>query len=242
MRLPLFPPGSHAPFPPVTQALREPNGLLAAGGDLSTERLLDAYRHGIFPWYSEGELILWWSPDPRMVFETQRMHVPRRLRRWLRSCAWTLHADTDFAAVMAACAQPRHEEDGTWITRDMTRAYRRLHALGHAHSIEVRDADGQLVGGLYGVAIGHMFYAESMFSRATNGSKVALLFLADRLRAWGWPLIDAQVRSEHLMTLGGIEIPRADFVARVASLAAADAPPGSWTARCAGHVAAALAA
>src|SRR5215468_6190433 len=175
----------NAPFPPIERALREPNGLLAAGGDLSAERLLDAYRHGIFPWYSEGEPILWWSPDPRMVFATDRVHVSTRLRRWLRRCDWRIGADCAFATVVRACAAPRRGRAGTWITRDMFEAYRRLHELGHAHSIEVRDPGGRLVGGIYGVAVGTMFFGESMFSAATNGSKVALIALCRGLAAGG---------------------------------------------------------
>lgn len=215
-------------FPPVMRALREPDGLLAAGGDLSAERLLAAYARGIFPWFSEGEPILWWSPDPRMVFDTGAMHVPRRLRRWLRSCGWTIGADTAFAEVMQACAAPRDDHGGTWIVPAMHAAYARLHALGHAHSIEVRDGE-TLVGGLYGVAVGRMFFGESMFSRASGGSKVALLALARVLHGWGWPLLDAQVRSAHLVTLGARTMPRERFVATVSKLAALPGHIGPWT-------------
>lgn len=215
-------------FPPVMRALREPDGLLAAGGDLSAERLLAAYARGIFPWFSEGEPILWWSPDPRMVFDTGAMHVPRRLRRWLRGCGWTIRADTAFAEVMQACAAPRDDHGGTWIVPAMHAAYARLHALGHAHSIEVRDGE-TLVGGLYGVAVGRMFFGESMFSRASGGSKVALLALARVLHGWGWPLLDAQVRSAHLVTLGARTMPRERFVATVSELAALPGHIGPWT-------------
>nr|WP_306673557.1 leucyl/phenylalanyl-tRNA--protein transferase [Tahibacter caeni] len=220
-------PGSDEAFPAVEAALREPNGLLAAGGDLSPARLLQAYAHGIFPWFSPGEPILWWSPDPRMVFATDAMHVPRRLARWLRGCDWRIEADRDFAGIMRACAAPRAGHDGTWITRSMLAAYVRLHELGHAHSVEVYAGD-TLVGGIYGVAVGRMFYGESMFSRESDGSKVALLALARRLRDWGWPLLDAQVSSAHLQTLGARELPRATFCARVAELARQPGRIGSW--------------
>jgi len=218
------------PFPPVEQALREPDGLLAAGGDLSPERLLAAYRHGIFPWYSDGQPILWWSPAMRTVFDTAAMHVPRRLARWLRGCDWEIRADSAFAEVVRACAAPRARESGTWITAEMLAAYHRLHELGHAHSVEAWDGK-RLVGGIYGVAIGRMFYGESMFSAATNGSKIALLALARMLRDAGCPLLDAQVASDHLFTLGAFELPRATFCARVAKLAGSEATTASWSDR-----------
>jgi leucyl/phenylalanyl-tRNA--protein transferase len=225
--IPILRAGTLDPFPPVESALAEPDGLLAAGGDLSTARLLAAYRLGIFPWYSRGQPILWWSPDPRTVFETDRMHVPRRLARFLRTCAWTLEADTAFETVVRACAAPRAKQRGTWLDPDMRKAYQRLHALGHAHSVEAWDGDA-LVGGIYGVAIGRMFFGESMFSAADNGSKVALLALARVLRDRDCPLLDAQVASPHLFTLGAREIGRADFSARIAALTAQDSIEGSW--------------
>ena len=227
IRLPILRPGGDEPFPPLPTALREPNGLLAAGGDLSPARLIEAYRHGIFPWFSEDEPILWWSPDPRLVFETGAMHVPRRLRRSLKQCAFTLRTDTAFEAVMRACAAPRPGQAGTWIVPEMLAAYVRLHRLGHAHSLEVY-ADGELVGGIYGVAVGQMFFGESMFSRADDASKVALLGLARLLHGWGWPLIDAQVASAHLYTLGGTELPRPEFAARIAALCALPGRLGPW--------------
>lgn len=220
--------GVREAFPPVASALRDPNGLLAAGGDLSPARLLDAYAQGIFPWFSPGEPILWWSPDPRMVFHTQAMHVPRRLARWLRHCDWRADADVDFAAVMQACAAPRAGHTGTWITPAMHAAYQRLHELGHAHSVEVFDAAGERTGAIYGVALGQMFFGESMYSAADNGSKAALLALAWLLARRGWPLIDAQVTSAHLQTLGAVEVPRAEFIAQVAALTALPATAGSW--------------
>lgn len=228
-RLPILAAGRREPFPPVDSALEEPDGLLAAGGDLSPERLLDAYRLGIFPWYSDDQPILWWSPAQRTVFDTAAPHVPRRLARWLRRCDWSIHADDAFGAVVRACAAPRRHERGTWITPEMFAAYDTLHELGHAHSIEVRDAGGGLVGGIYGVALGRMFFGESMFSAATNGSKVALLALCRALDAWGFPLLDAQVASDHLFTLGAREMPRRAFCAQVAALAAQPGRVGLWT-------------
>jgi len=230
IRLPFLDPADPAAFPPVERAFDEPDGLLAAGGDLSPERLLAAYRRGIFPWFSDGEPILWWSPSARTVFDTATMHVPRRVARWLRGCEWTLRADTAFAEVMRACAAPRAHQPSTWITGDMLAAYLRLHALGHAHSVEAWDGE-RLVGGIYGVAIGRMFFGESMFSAAPNGSKVALLGLAHALRQWQFPLLDAQVASDHLFTLGALELARDDFCARVAALTAQTAVEGSWRER-----------
>jgi leucyl/phenylalanyl-tRNA---protein transferase len=227
IRIQFLDPDAPDVFPPVDEALGEPEGLLAAGGDLSTERLLAAYRRGIFPWYSRGQPILWWSPDPRTVFETGRMHVPRRLARFLRTCTWTLTADTAFETVVRACAARRAKQRGTWLGPDMRAAYQRLFALGHAHSVEAWDGDA-LVGGIYGVSVGRMFFGESMFSAADNGSKVALLALARALRDGGYSLLDAQVASPHLFTLGATEIGRADFSARVAALTAEIGIDGSW--------------
>ncbi|HEX5122518.1 MAG TPA: leucyl/phenylalanyl-tRNA--protein transferase [Rhodanobacteraceae bacterium] len=227
IRIPFLDATKPGAFPPVEDALREPDGLLAAGGDLSPARLLAAYRRGIFPWYSRGQPILWWSPDPRTVFLTDRMHVPRRLARFLRTCAWTLKADTAFETVVRACAAPRANQRGTWLDPDMRKAYLRLHELGHAHSVEAWDGDA-LVGGIYGVSIGRMFFGESMFSAADNGSKVALLALGKALYNWGFPLLDAQVASPHLFTLGAREIGRADFSARVAALTAQEGVEGAW--------------
>lgn len=229
IRIPILHAGVREPFPPVEAALEEPNGLLAAGGDLSPERLLDAYRHGIFPWFSEGEPILWWSPDPRMVFTTDEVYIPTRMRRWLKRCDWAIRADSAFAKVMHACAAPRATQHGTWITLGMLGAYQRLHELGYAHSVEVFDRENELVGGIYGVAIGRMFFGESMFSYATNGSKVALIALCRALQGWGFPLLDAQVASSHLARMGAVEIPRSLFVAHVADYCGRAAPgSSSW--------------
>jgi leucyl/phenylalanyl-tRNA--protein transferase len=198
------------------------------GGDLSPTRLLNAYAHGIFPWFSQGQPILWWSPDPRTVFRSDRVHLSARMRRQFRRSDWRIVADHDFDAVISACATaPRPGQDGTWITCAMQAAYSELHRLGHAHSIEVREG-GCLVGGLYGVAIGRMFFGESMFSAESGGSKAALAGLAHRLHAWGWPLLDAQVGNPHLATLGAEAWPRPSFLAAVAELCAQPGMPGSW--------------
>lgn len=232
MRLPVLDADPRSPFPPAESALRDPNGLLAAGGDLGTTRLLQAYRHGIFPWFSRGDPILWWSPDPRMVFRTDAVHLSSRFRRALRGCDWVLHADTRFDEVIDACARvPRAGQHGTWITPAMQSAYRDLHRAGHAHSVEVVDGGGRLVGGIYGVAIGRMFFGESMFSAVSGGSKAALAGLAWRLREWGWPLIDAQVENPHLFRLGGEAWPRPVFLARVRELVVHAGEPGDWSGR-----------
>ncbi|TAH43625.1 MAG: leucyl/phenylalanyl-tRNA--protein transferase [Gammaproteobacteria bacterium] len=214
-------------FPPVESACRQPDGLLAFGGDLRPARLLAAYARGIFPWYSAGQPILWWSPDPRMVLATHGLHVPRRLQRWLKTCTWSIHADGDFAEVVRACAQPRHCGNGTWITAEMFSAYCRLHELGHAHSLEIRDGV-ELVGGIYGVAIGRMFFGESMFSRRDHASKLALLALCHGLASMGFPLLDAQVSSDHLRSLGGREMPRKAFCVEVADLTQRPPWRGIW--------------
>ena len=241
IRLPLLPRDPAAPFPPAGRALREPNGLLAMGGDLSPERLLNAYRHGIFPWYSAGEPILWWCPDPRMVFDTDAFALPSRFRRQLRSTRWQVRADSAFEQVIAACAtSPRPGQDGTWITDEMRAAYVGLHRLGHAHSVEVFDGE-RLVGGIYGVAVGRIFFGESMFSATSGGSKVALAGLARILSDWGWPLIDAQVENPHLLSLGARRLPRPEFLAEVARWSAKPDLPGSWADRVAPFPAARLA-
>lgn len=227
----LLPPDPAAPFPPAELALRQPDGLLAVGGDLSPARLLNAYRGGIFPWFSAGQPILWWSPDPRTVFRTNGVRLSSRFRRTLRHSTWNVRADTRFAEVIVACANAsRRGQDGTWITREMQAAYVELHRLGHAHSVEVFDGT-TLVGGIYGVAIGRMFFGESMFSAASGGSKVALAALAHRLREWGWPLLDAQVENEHLLSLGAELRARTEFLRTVAVQTQEPAEAGSWNAR-----------
>ena len=197
-------------FPPLTKAMREPNGLLAAGGDLSADRLVQAYRHGCFPWFSEGQPILWWSPDPRTVLFPEELHVSRSLAKLLRQQRYQVSFDRDFEAVIQACAAPRRDADGTWITDDMQNAYTELHARGHAHSVEVWD-NGELVGGLYGLAMGQLFFGESMFSRADNASKFGFITLARHLQAWGFVLIDCQMPTPHLESLGARSIPRQQF-------------------------------
>jgi len=228
IRLPLLPADPEARFPPAESAHGEPNGLLAMGGDLSPARLLNAYRHGIFPWFSEGEPLLWWSPDPRMVFDTAGFRLPSRFRRSLRSRGWYIRADTVFDRVLLSCALlPRAGQDGTWITREMMDAYGALHRLGHAHSVEVFDGR-RLVGGIYGVGIGRMFFGESMFSGVSGGSKAALAGLCRILAGAGCPLLDAQVENPHLASLGGQRLPRPAFLAEVARLAATPAPADLW--------------
>ena len=197
-------------FPPLDLALAEPDGLLAAGGDLSTERLLRAYRRGIFPWYSDGQPILWWSPDPRTVLAPSEVRISRSLRRALNQNRFTVTHDRDFCGVLTGCAGARRDSGGTWITNDMAQAYLNLHRRGHAHSIESWQ-DGELVGGLYGVAAGLVFFGESMFSRRTDASKVALVHLCQRLRDWGYVLIDCQVHTAHLESMGAYSIPRKSF-------------------------------
>ena len=197
-------------FPPLSKAMREPNGLLAAGGDLSADRLIQAYRHGCFPWFSEGQPILWWSPDPRTVLFPEELHVSRSLGKLLRQQRYQVSFDRDFAAVIQACAAPRDYADGTWITDDMQNAYIELHARGHAHSVEVWDK-GKLVGGLYGLAMGQLFFGESMFSRADNASKFGFVTLVRQLQAWGFVLIDCQMPTDHLESLGARSIPREQF-------------------------------
>jgi leucyl/phenylalanyl-tRNA--protein transferase len=218
----------HDPFPPVERALREPNGLLAAGGDLSPERLVDAYGRGIFPWFSEDDPLLWWSPDPRMVLFPGELHVSRSLRRTVESGRFTLTLDRAFADVMAGCAEPRGDAAGTWITDDMVEAYGALAERGFAHSVETW-VDGRLAGGLYGVAIGHMFYGESMFSRESDASKVALVTLARQLERWGFEMIDCQMSTGHLASLGARDIPRAAFLERMRRLVRQPGISGPWT-------------
>lgn len=197
-------------FPPLNKALREPNGLLAAGGDLQPERLIQAYRHGCFPWFQDGQPILWWSPDPRTVLLPDELHISRSLGKLLRQGRYRVTFDQAFADVIRACAAPRSYAAETWITTPMQEAYLELHRRGLAHSVEVWS-EGELVGGLYGLAMGQLFFGESMFSRADNASKVAFTTLVERLKAWGFVLIDCQMPTEHLLSLGARSIPRAAF-------------------------------
>jgi len=205
-------------FPDVSQALTEPDGLLAVGGDLSAPRLLQAYRTGVFPWYEEDQPILWWSPDPRCVLYPEQLHVSRSLKKALRKNEFQVTFDQAFMKVMHHCSGARHDQDGTWITPDMLDAFEQLHALGIAHSVEVwctENGQPQLIGGLYGIAMGSVFFGESMFSRRTNASKIALHDLSQRLLEWGFNLIDCQVHSDHLESLGAITIERQQFISHL---------------------------
>lgn len=199
-------------FPPLEKALREPNGLLAAGGDLSPQRLVAAYRHGCFPWYQDGQPLLWWSPDPRTVLFPEQLHVSRSLEKCLRQQRFRVTFDQDFAAVIRECAGPRSYADGTWITDAMSSAYQQLHQMGLAHSVEVWQGE-RLVGGLYGLAMGRLFFGESMFSRADNASKVGFVTLVRQLQQWDFVMIDCQMPTGHLQSLGARSIPRSEFAA-----------------------------
>ncbi|HJW06618.1 MAG TPA: leucyl/phenylalanyl-tRNA--protein transferase [Rhodanobacter sp.] len=228
-RLPLLDSEAWDRFPDPRQALTEPNGLLAFGGDLSPRRLLAAYSLGIFPWFGEHEPILWWSPDPRCVFHTETLRINRSLRRQLRGKTWRLSADHAFEQVVRACAAPRAREAGTWLVPAMIDAYVQLHRLGHAHSVEVWDGE-RLVGGIYGVAVGRLFCGESMFSAESGGSKLALVALARLLHEMGFPLLDTQVANPHTLGLGAVEMPRAEFLRQVAQLTRTPGLVGSWAA------------
>lgn len=213
-------------FPDPREA--EPSGLLAVGGDLGSVRLLLAYSMGIFPWYSEGQPILWWSPDPRCVLDLEDFHVSRRLRRVLNQGRFDVTFDADFRGVIRACASvDRHGQEGTWITPEMERAYVRLHDAGLAHSVECRRG-GELVGGIYGIALGCGFFGESMFHRATDASKVALARLVERLAGWGFHFIDAQVTTSHMLSLGAREVPREAFLASLDEALRHPTRRGSW--------------
>jgi leucyl/phenylalanyl-tRNA--protein transferase len=215
------------PFPPVETALAEPNGLLAAGDELSAERLLEAYQQGIFPWFNADQPVLWWSPDPRMVLLPAELRVARSLAKVLRNRVYEVRADSAFRTVMQACAEPRNHQNGTWISPAMIEAYHALHRRGIAHSIETW-IDGELAGGLYGVAIGRMFYGESMFTRVTDASKIALVHLVRQLERWGFGMIDCQMHTAHLGRMGGREIPRAAFMRKLGELVNYPPISGTW--------------
>ena len=215
------------PFPPLDSALLEPNGLIAVGGSLSPRRLQLAYRSGIFPWFSDGEPVLWWSPDPRALFLPGDLKLHRSLRKRLRHAGFKVSLDTAFEQVMRACAEPRPTQPTTWITEAMIAAYCQLHELGLAHSVEVWDADG-LVGGLYGVSIGKGFFGESMFSRQADASKVALAWLAGQLWRWDFHFIDCQLPSAHLARLGVRLVPRREFARRLSAAGRHPDKPGPW--------------
>ena len=215
--------GPADPFPPVDQAMDNPDGLLAAGGSLTMKRLIEAYRSGIFPWFNEGDPILWWSPDPRTVLRPSNIHVSHSLRKRLRKGSYFVTLDRAFVRVLDGCAAPRAGDSGTWLSPAMRRAYTGLHNAGYAHSIEVW-MDGELAGGIYGVAIGRIFFGESMFARRTDASKIGMVCLARQLERWGFPLIDCQLETSHLMSLGAEHMPRRRFVGEVARLIRESAP------------------
>lgn len=214
-------------FPPLENALAEPNGLLAIGGDFSPQRLLEAYSKGIFPWFNEGEPILWWSPNPRMVLFPDELKVSRSLRKTLKKNRYQIRTDYSFSQVMQACASPRKGQAGTWIHPQMIAAYTTLHEMGLAHSIETW-VDDVLVGGLYGVSLGKVFFGESMFSRVSDASKIALVHLVMQLQYWEFGLIDCQVRTDHLASLGAREISRAEFSQRLDRLITGSEPSSKW--------------
>jgi leucyl/phenylalanyl-tRNA--protein transferase len=207
----LDPNENHDYFPPLERALTDPNGLLAVGGDLSSTRLLEAYRKGIFPWYEEGQPILWWSPDPRAVLFTDKLKISRSLAKSLRNKPYTVTIDQAFAQVISACAEPRESSSGTWITSNMQSAYIKLHQQGHAHSVEVWDDNKQLIGGLYGILLDKVFCGESMFTRQRDMSKIALISLAEWLKNKHIELIDCQLPNPHLTSLGAESISRTNF-------------------------------
>ncbi len=228
MRLTLLDPNNPTqPFPPLHHALREPDGLLAVGGCLSAERLLNAYRQGIFPWYNADEPILWWSPDPRLVLFPDELIVSRSLRKTLRKGVFTVSFDKAFSKVIAACAKPRKYSDNTWITTDIYRSYVRLHQQGHAHSVEVWF-NNELVGGLYGIALGQVFFGESMFHTKTDASKVAFVSLIEQLKIWNYQLIDCQVHTDHLISLGAEEIDRSAFMQLLEQYCELPAASSAW--------------
>jgi len=217
------------PFPPVASAREDMGGLLAIGGNLAPDRILTAYRDGIFPWGTVDGLPLWYSPDPRMVLFPEEFRLTRSLAKTVRSGKFTVRFDSDFRGVIARCAAtPRPGQNGTWITNAMHDAYVRLHELGWAHSVETYAA-GELVGGLYGLAIGRMFYGESMFAHRTDASKVAFAHLVRYLVANQFGMIDCQMYTDHLASLGGREISRADFIERLTTLIASGSPRSTWT-------------
>lgn len=217
--------GPSDPFPPVEEALDNPEGLLAAGGSLAARRLVEAYRLGIFPWFNEGDPILWWSPDPRTVLQPSALHISHSLRKKLKKREFLVTFDKAFPRVLDGCAAPRDGEAGTWLSVPMRRAYTALHAAGLAHSVEVW-MDGELAGGIYGVSIGRMFFGESMFTRRSDASKIGMASLAAQLERWQFPMIDCQLETDHLVSLGARSMPRRQFVVEVDRLVREPAP--SW--------------
>jgi leucyl/phenylalanyl-tRNA--protein transferase len=223
----LDPDDAAEPFPDVEYALQEPDGLLAIGGDLSPSRLLRAYRQGIFPWYNSDQPILWWSPDPRTVLYPPSLKISRSLHKTLRKNIFTVTADAAFCRVIQYCAAPRSTGGGTWLTDDMVEAFCRLHTMGYAHSVE-SWYQGELVGGLYGLSLGRIFFGESMFARRSDASKVAFVRLVEHLQQWGYVLIDCQVASAHLRSLGATSIPRRDFIALLNRYCDLPSPWRAW--------------
>ena len=223
----LLPTNKKLEFPDVENALAEPNGLLAVGGDLSPQRILKAYQHGIFPWFSDDQPILWWSPDPRMVLYPDKLQISRSLKKAARKEALIITFDQAFTKVITACAQPRTKQKETWITAEMIQAYVNLHNLGHAHSFEAWK-NGQLVGGLYGIAIGKVFFGESMFSLISNASKIAFIHAVQQLKTWDYQLVDCQVTSEHLQSFGAENIARYQFSAQLKILTQQAAATEAW--------------
>ncbi|MEJ2609183.1 MAG: leucyl/phenylalanyl-tRNA--protein transferase [Candidatus Thiodiazotropha sp.] len=217
----------NTPFPDVSLAEKEPDGLLAVGGDLTPQRLIQAYQLGIFPWFSKGEPILWWSPDPRTVLYPKSIKISRSLGKTIRKNSYRVTFDHHFEAVIKECAAPREGSPGTWLVPEMIEAYYQQHQLGLAHSVEVWQND-QLVGGLYGMAIGGVFFGESMFSRARDSSKIALVYLSRQLDEWGFKMIDCQVYTKHLASLGAIEIPRQQFCQQLQRWTRIEGQPGNW--------------
>jgi len=213
-------------FPPPDVA--RPDGLLAIGGDLSSDTLIAAYSQGIFPWFNEGQPILWWSPDPRLVLFPNRLRISKSLRKNLKNKGYLILFDDKFGAVMRACAEQRENQDGTWINPLMLEAYDEMHRQGWAHSVEVFNGDGQLVGGLYGISIGKVFFGESMFHRERDVSKIALFALCRHLQAWGYTVIDCQVHTDHLVSLGAEEIPRSSFCELLHTHCRDLGPSGKW--------------
>ena len=214
-------------FPPLEMALDDPNGLLAAGGDLSPQRLLTAYRCGIFPWFNQGEPVLWWSPNPRMVLFPDELKISRSLRKTMKKHHYEIRCDSAFIQVMQACAAPRMEHEGTWIHPEMISAYTELHQMGVAHSVETW-IEGKLAGGLYGIALGKMFFGESMFSYVTDASKIAFVYLVKQLEHWNFGMIDCQMKTRHLASLGAREIPRIEFVQILNNLVTTPERIGKW--------------
>jgi leucyl/phenylalanyl-tRNA---protein transferase len=215
------------PFPPAEQALEEPDGLLAVGGSLAPHRLLNAYRNGIFPWYNEGEPILWWSPNPRLTLLPERLRVSRSLRKILRRQGFQISFDRAFEAVIEGCAAPRPNAAGTWISPEMQNAYITMHQQGIAHSVE-SWYDNKLVGGLYGIAIGRVFFGESMFSRRSNASKAAFAVFVQALKEWNYALIDCQIHTDHLAAFGAEEMPRSDFLSLLDRYCERPVSPQAW--------------